>query len=174
MKRRSKFRLFLKPNTKRGLIRLWFVLSIFWIGFSAYYSSNNFVFFDIPEGVIFTERFKASQDYAIKMEEEYEATHNLYLDNCPQVFIIESVSVQANSCFGKGVRLGQYQLKYLDEHDDTRSSIDTLLPKNSLADRFVNIVWLSFIQAFGISFLPPLLLILSVFSFNWIVRGFRS
>ena len=172
MRKNSKRGLFLRPNMVRGLFRLWLIASIAWIGLGASYSWSTINFFDVPDDWILSERFKASQEDAIKSEEEFEIYHNYKLDGCLKIFIAASGPVEPNSCFGKEVRLGQFQIKYLDEHDNGRSQFSAYLPKTTLADRFVDIVWLSVIKAIALTLLPPLLALLAFSCVNWIVLGF--
>jgi len=174
MRKVLKRRLFLKPHLIRGLFRLWLILSVIWIGFGVYFSMNTIVFFDVPDDWTLSERFKASQDAAIKDEEEYEIYHNYALDNCLKIFIAASSPIEPNSCFGKEVRLGQFQIKYLDEHDVGRSPIMAYLPKYTVADRFVDVVWLSFIKAIALCVFPPLIALLAFNCLNWIVIGFMA
>jgi hypothetical protein len=172
MRKISKQRLFLKPNIIRGLFRVWLILSVLWIGYGVYFSMNTIVFFDAPDDWALSERFKASQDDAIKKEEEYEIYHNYALDSCLKIFISASAPIEPNSCFGKEVRLGQFQIKYLDEHDMGRSSLKEYLPKYTLVDRFVDVVWMSFVKAIALCLLPPLLAIFIFGCTRWIVVGF--
>lgn len=172
MRKISKRRLFLKPHLTRGLFRLWLILSVMWIGFSVYFSMNTIVFFDVPNDWTLSKRFQASQDSAIKNEEEYEIYHNYALDSCLKIFIASSAPIEPNSCLGKEVRLGQFQIKYLDEHDVNRSPIMAYLPKNTLADRFVDVVWMSFINAIALGLFPPLFAMLAFGCVNWIIVGF--
>ena len=172
MRKISKRRLFLKPHLTRGLFRLWLILSVMWIGFSVYFSMNTIVFFDVPNDWTLSKRFQASQDSAIKNEEEYEIYHNYALDSCLKIFIASSAPIEPNSCLGKEVRLRQFQIKYLDEHDVNRSPIMAYLPKNTLADRFVDVVWMSFINAIALGLFPPLFAMLAFGCVNWIIVGF--
>jgi hypothetical protein len=143
-----------------------------WIGFSVYFSMNTIVFFDVPNDWTLSKRFQASQDSAIKNEEEYEIYHNYALDSCLKIFIASSAPIEPNSCLGKEVRLRQFQIKYLDEHDVNRSPIMAYLPKNTLADRFVDVVWMSFINAIALGLFPPLFAMLAFGCVNWIIVGF--
>jgi len=163
----------MRLNIRRGLIRLWILFSIIWIGLSIWdgVSENNFTI--VPENWQSSERYLASVNFAEIKEKEFEARNNYNLDYCDpkKNTITIDIPIIANSCEGRKERIFQFRNDYLDQN---KTILEIIAPteQSGIKWSFRQINWTSVLSILIKIISFPLLAIISYGLLYWVIKGF--